>query len=113
MDGRSRPSAIRQSPSFSALARTYKQLNASFGRFAMGTLRASTKALASNDAGDATYILLEAQIQSFTAQRDALATQIKGVLDGAEFGGQPFTTAQAAPLIAQANQLIAAARNIH
>jgi len=113
MDGKSRPSAIKQSPSFSALARAYKQLNASFGRFAMGTLRASTKALASNDAGDATYILLEAQIQSLTAQRDALATQIKAVLDNAEFGGQPFTTAQAAPLITQANQLIAAARNIH
>jgi len=43
---------------------TYKQLNAPFGAFAMATLRASTKALASNDTGDATYLSIEGQIQS-------------------------------------------------
>jgi len=113
MDGGARPAAVKQSPTFGQLARSYKQLNASFGRFAMATLRASSKALASNDVGDATYTLIEAQIQSFTAQRDALARQMKGLLDGAEFGGQPFSTGQAAPLISQASQLIAAANKIH
>jgi len=44
-DGKSRPSAISRSPP-SARSRGIQQLNASFGRFAMGTLRASTKALA-------------------------------------------------------------------
>jgi len=96
-----------------ALASTYKQLNASFGLFAMGTLKASTKALASNDTGDATYTLLEAQIQSLTAKRDTLAGEIKSLLDGAEFGGQPINTLQAGGLIVRADLLILAANNIH
>src|SRR6266536_1707301 len=82
------PSAIKKSGSFLALARTYKQLNASFGTFAMDTLKASTKALASNDAGDATYTSIEGQIDSLTSQRNALAAQIKSALSGATFDGQ-------------------------
>jgi len=113
VNGRALPSAVKQSPAFTALARSYKQLNASFGRFAMATLRASTKALASNDVGDATYTLIEAQIQSLTAQRDALASLMKGLLNGAEFGGQPISTGQAVSLIQQANQLLRAANNLH
>ena len=55
LQGYARPLALKQSGSFVALAQIYKQLNASFGEFAMDTLKASTKALASNDAGDLTY----------------------------------------------------------
>src|SRR5229473_5347505 len=84
------PFAVRISPGFTALAQTYKQLNAPFGQFAMATLKASTKALASNDAGDATYTSIEGQIQALTARRDALAAEIKGLLNGAEFNGKPF-----------------------
>ena len=113
MNPKARPAAVTQSPAFTAFARSYKQLNASFGLFAMAILRASTKALAANDAGDATYTLIEAQIQSLTAQRDALASQMKGLLDGAEFGGQPINTVQATGLVLKANRLIAAANNIH
>ena len=76
LQGYARPSAVKKSSSFVALAQMYKQLNAPFGEFAMATLRASTKALASNDAGDATYTSIEGQIQSLTTQRDALASQI-------------------------------------
>ena len=100
------PKALKQSTSFISLAQIYKQLNAPFGAFAMATLKASTKALASNDAGDATYNNIEGQIQSLTSQRDALAAQMIGLLDGAEFNGQAFTSAQAQSLIAQGQDLL-------
>jgi hypothetical protein len=91
------------------LGDTYKQLNAAFGTFAMDTLKASTRALASNDAGDATYSSIEGQIQSLTSQRDALASQIKAALDGAAFGGQKLDKQQAQGWIDQANALLAQA----
>src|SRR5262249_36597396 len=71
------PSAVKKSDNFVPLAQVYKQLNASFGTFAMDLLTASTKALASNDEGDATYASLEGQIANLTSQRDTLAAQIK------------------------------------
>ncbi len=106
LQGYATPLAVKKSGSFVALAQMYKQLNASFGQFAMGTLAASTKALASNDAGDATYNSIEAQIQSLTAQRDALAAQMKALLEGAAFNGQAFSDSQAQSLIAQGQSLL-------
>jgi hypothetical protein len=106
------PFAVRISPGFTALAQTYKQLNAPFGQFAMATLKASTKALASNDAGDATYTSIERQIQSLTTRRDALATEIKGVLDGAEFKGHPFGVLKALLLVVRANVLLDQANHL-
>ena len=100
------PSAVKKSGGFVPLAQVYKQLNAPFGAFGMDTLKASTRALASNDAGDATYTSLEGQIQSLTAQRDALAAQIKADLNGAAFDGQVLSTQQANNLIAQAQSLL-------
>jgi hypothetical protein len=100
------PSAVKKSGSFVPLAQVYKQLNASFGAFAMDTLRASTKALASNDGGDATYNSIEGQIQSLTSQRDTLAGQIKAALEGAAFNGQVLSDAQANSLITQAQSLL-------
>jgi hypothetical protein len=100
------PSAVKKSGSFVALAQIYKQLDASFGSFAMDTLKASTRALAANDAGDATYTSIEAQIDSLTSQRNALATQIVGLLNDAEFNGHSFSSAQAQALIAQAQDLL-------
>jgi hypothetical protein len=106
LQGYANPLALKQSGSFVALAQIYKQLNASFGEFAMDTLKASTKALASNDSGDATYTTIERQIQSLTADRDALAAQMIGLLEGAEFKGQAFSDAQAQSLIAQGEALL-------
>src|SRR5881227_1008226 len=74
LSGYAIPAAVKKSGgNFTQLAATYKQLNASFGTFAMNTLKASTRALASNDAGDSTYNSIESQIQSLTLQRDTLA----------------------------------------
>jgi hypothetical protein len=109
LQGYSRPLAVKKSGSFIALAQTYKQLNAPFGEFAMDTLKSSTFALSSNDAGDATYNSVEGQIQSLTSQRDAVSTQMKALLEGAAFNGQAFSDSQAQALIAQGQSLLAQA----
>src|SRR5712692_7792161 len=109
LQGYSQPLAVKQSGSFIALAQTYKQLNAPFGEFAMDTLKSSTFALSSNDAGDATYNSVEGQIQSLTSQRDAVSTQMKALLEGAAFNGQAFSDSQAQALIAQGQSLLAQA----
>jgi hypothetical protein len=106
LQGYARPLALKKSSSFTALAGMYKQLNASFGQFAMDTLTASTRALASNDPGDATYSSIEGQIQSLTGQRDALAAQMIALLNGAEFNNTPFSDAQAQALITQGQALL-------
>lgn len=107
------PFAVRISPGFTALAQTYKQLNAPFGQFATATLKASTKALASGSPqDDSTYTSIEGQIQSLTTQRDALATEIKGVLDGAEFKGQPFSVLRALLLVVRADVLLQQASHL-
>src|SRR3989449_2769859 len=106
LTGWARPLALKKSASFTALAQVYKEVNAPFGAFAMATLRASTKALASNDAGDATYNSIEGRIKSLTARRDALAAQMIRLLNGAEFKGKSFGDAQAQSLIAQGQALL-------
>ena len=100
------PTAVKKSHRFTALAQIYKQLNASFGQFAMDTLTASTRGLASNDAGDATYNSIESQIQSLTSQRDSLALTIRNALDNAEFNGVVISDQQANGWIAQAQSLL-------
>ena len=52
----------------------------------MYTLTASTRALSSNDAGDATYTSLESQIADLTTQRDALVAEIRAGINSAETG---------------------------
>ena len=87
----------------------YKRINAPFGQFAMDMLTTSTKALKASDSGDATYTSKEASIASLTAQRDALAAQIRTALDNAEFAGIPIDAMQAASFISQATSLLASA----
>ena len=69
------------------LGQVYKQLTAPFGTFGMYTLKASTRALASNTAGDATYTSVENSIESLTNQRNALVADIRSGLNAAEFSG--------------------------
>jgi hypothetical protein len=88
------------------LGGVYKQLNASFGAFAMDTLKASTTALASNDAGDGTYTTLETAIANLTSERDTLAGQIKAGLAAAEFGDTPLNEQQAKGWIDHAQDLL-------
>jgi hypothetical protein len=107
------PSAMKKSGNFIPLAQTYKQLNAPFGQFAMDTLKASTKALKSGSAAnDTTYAQIEGQIDVLTAQRDALAVQIKSALEGAAFNNQVITNQQAQQLIAQSQSLLSQAHSL-
>ena len=72
-------------PSIQKLAGTYKQLMASFGRFSMDTLIASSRGMASNTAGDQQYLDTRSAIDSLTNERNALAAQIRTGLNDAQF----------------------------
>ena len=102
------PSALEDhSGTVKKLGLTYKQLNAPFGAFAMNTLEASTKAIRSgNSSDDSRYTSIESEIQSLTASRDALASQIRDALDAAAFDNQAISKHQANAWIAQAQALI-------
>jgi hypothetical protein len=107
LTGSALPDAVQHSGRFVQLASTYKQLNAPFGSFAMDTLKASSKALASGTStDDSAYTSIESQIQSLTSQRDALALQIKAALNGATFEGQAISNKQAGDYVSQARSLL-------
>ena len=89
------------------LGEVYKQLNAPFGMFSQSLLAASTKAIKSGSStDDGKYTQTEDQMSQLTTQRDALASQIKGALDAAAFGGQELNEQQAKGWIDQAESLI-------
>jgi len=98
-----------QSDTLKALGQVYKQINAPFGDLAKNTLKVSTIALTSNTTGDITYTNLENHIANWTTRRDALASQIKSMLDGAEFNGKSINDFQAWWLIIQGEILLAEA----
>ena len=108
------PAMLSAYPTLVKLGHLYTRLEAPVGEFGLDTLAASTRALASNAAGDATYTTIEGQLTSLGSARDTLATQIQGLLIGAEFGGQPLSTTKSgkkalSKLIAQGNGLLAQA----
>jgi hypothetical protein len=101
------PSAVQKSGgNFTALAQMYKQIDACVGQLGLASLMASTKALESNTPHDNTYNNLENHLIRITSKRDALATKMIALLEGAEFNGQPFSTGQADPLISQGQDLL-------
>jgi len=106
LTGYAQPLAVKKSTSFVALSQIYKQLDACVGQFGLKTLSISTTALESNSSGDSTYTTLENQLASFGSQRDALASQMIALLEGAEFNGKPFSDSQAQSLISQGQALL-------
>jgi hypothetical protein len=54
--------------------------------------------------------MVEGVIESWTAQRDSIAKQIKSQIEGAEFGGVPINEGEAASLIRRAQRLLAEAQ---
>ena len=94
------------------LGNIYEQVNASFGQFGLDLLTASTRALKSTSANDATYASIESSIENLTAQRDALAAKIKAALSAAAFDGQPLNERTARQWIAQAQSLLDQAREL-
>jgi hypothetical protein len=88
------------------LGAVYKELNASFGPFSMDTLCASTTALASDTAGDATYTSTESSLADLGSQRDALAGQIRLALWNAEFNGAKLDQNQVKAWIQSGHSLL-------
>ncbi len=88
------------------LGRVYEQVNASFGQFGLDLLTASTRALKSASADDATYASIESSIENLTTQRDALASQIKSALNAAAFDGETLNEQNAKEWIDQAQSLL-------
>ncbi len=107
--GWARPAATKKSGAYIKVAQAYKQIDAAVGQFGLATLSASTRALKSNSSGDATYADIENQLATLTSDRNALATTMIGLLEGAEFGGQPISEHQAQSLVSEAQVLIAEA----
>jgi hypothetical protein len=91
------------------LGQLYTQLEAAVGSFGLNTLRASTRALASNSPGDATYTKIENELQQLGAQRDAVAARIHAMLLAAAFNGRKVSVGQARKLIQQGDQVLGAA----
>jgi hypothetical protein len=98
------PKAVRQSEfNFILLANAYKQITAPVGFLGLTSLKVSTKALAGDDI---TYATLEGQLSALTQQRDAVASQIIQLLEGAEFNGKPISFSATIPLLIQSAQLL-------
>jgi hypothetical protein len=101
------PAAAKKGGIFIPLAQMYKRINAPVGELGLASLTASTKALESgNAADDSTYTQLENKLLSITGERNALASQMIALLQGAEFNGQPIDKSQARQLIDQGQALI-------
>ena len=86
-----------------ALASAYKNLNEPLGQFGRDTLVLATQAIKGGDAGYERY--LDA-IGTVTTARDALAREIKALLDGAAFAHCPLDPGYAHTLIDRADTLI-------
>ena len=105
------PPAVRHNlGALITLAQIYKQINAPVGELGLTTLQISTQALESSSPNDGTYTQLENQLISITQVRNAIAGQIIGILEAAEFGG---SQAHANALQAQTiNGLLGRARGL-
>ncbi len=89
------------------LGTAYKQLTAPFGELGMASLRYATTAVSGGSSvDDSAYVAADATIAGWAASRDALASQISGLLSSAEFGGTSLNEGQAKTLIARAWALI-------
>jgi hypothetical protein len=108
------PHALREhQETLSRLGAVYKQVNASFGRFAMDMLAASTEALkGGSGADDGAYAHIQGRIRTLTDQRDVLASQMKTVLDAAAFGKQGIDKRLAERLIDEGKELLERARHL-
>jgi hypothetical protein len=88
----------------SRLLQAYKQINAPLGELGRRTLTGiSTRAL---EADEATYTALEEKIGDLTRQRNAIASQMIAIIEGAEFNGTPLDVQRAEQLIDQAQDLL-------
>jgi len=99
------PQPLRgHSQTLSDLAEAYKAINAPTGPLSLATLVGlSTPALAGDNA---TYAALEDKINDLTNRRNAIAADMIGILEGAEFQGQRIDENEAKTLTDQAAELL-------
>ena len=88
------------------LGQLYTQIEAPVGAFGLATLKASTRALASQSAGDATYARTERQLRQLGDERNALGARMRSALLGAAFASHPIHVSTARNLIREAGQLL-------
>ena len=99
------PPSLRASEfNFILLANAYKQITAPVAFLGLTSLSVSTRALAGDDD---TYNNLEGKLATLTQDRDALASQMIQLLEGAEFNGKTIDLKTTISLVAQAGQLLA------
>lgn len=85
------------------LARVYKQLNGSVGAFGLDSLSVATVAAGGSDAD---FTQLESNLKSLTDERNTLARQMIGLLNGAAFRDREFDDDQANTLADRGERLI-------
>jgi hypothetical protein len=89
------------------LGDVYKQINAPVGQLSLDSIAFATKATLSNSAGDQTYINADAQIATWTSQRNDLAAQMIALLDTTAPGYTNHNDRNVNDLIQQGEQLLA------
>jgi arylsulfatase A-like enzyme len=103
LDDRAVPRALRRNENFLELAQAYKQLNAPLGSVGLNSLRYANRSILSDDAAYGKFL---GKIADITGQRDALAAEIKLLLDAAAFGNQPIDERQEDQLVRRARAII-------
>jgi hypothetical protein len=88
------------------LGKTFAQLEAPVGAFGIDTLRASTRALASDSPGDEAYTRMENALQRLGAERDAVGERMRALLLDAAFGRRPLDVTAARALIRAGDRLL-------
>ena len=100
-------------PDLTELGSIYKQINAPFGQLSFDVLAASTRALASGSAtDDNAYNAISDRIAALTSDRDALAGQMRDVLNEAAFGGQQPSQQQVDDLAWQGRTMLMRAHEL-
>jgi hypothetical protein len=98
------PRSLRESKQrFVDLAKVYKQLNAPLGSVGVNSLIFANRSILSDDTAYAKFL---SRISAITGERDTLAGQIVGLLDGAAFANQAIGDRQEDSLVRSGNALI-------
>jgi hypothetical protein len=95
------------------LGSIYKQINAPFGQLSFDVLAASTRALASGSStDDNAYNAISDRIAALTSDRNALAGEMRDVLNEAAFGGQQPSQSEVDDLAWQGRTLLMRAHEL-
>ena len=104
LDQHTLPHGIRGSvENFVELANAYKQLTAPLGSVGRNSLEFANRSIVADDTTYASYLTT---LGTVTTDRDALAGEIRAVLDNAAFGGQRVDERTEDDLVRRANRII-------